>query len=144
MMCVQACSLEKTCAFNPAASRIRIIDWEKSGETMPILCQHCVEPVCLPACPEAAISRDPQTGVIRIDPDLCISCKTCRSVCPYAGPVYSATEKQVVLCDLCDGEPACVGICPTDALRFAACTPAESAAAMAEARKHLVKKERGE
>ena len=142
-MCAQVCSLEKTGAFNPAASRIRIIDWEDTGVTVPILCEHCAEPVCHPACPEGAISKDPETGVVTIDPQLCVNCSTCRTVCPYGGPAYSAPEKRVVLCDTCGGEPACVQVCPTAALTFEDCTGRSKErrlAAMSEARIHLLKK----
>lgn len=117
-ICGETCSLIKTGRINPAGSRIRVIDWEDTGVTVPILCQHCEEPVCLPACPEGAISKDPDTGIVSIDPDRCVSCTVCRNVCPYAGPAYSAPEKRVVLCDQCGGEPSCVIVCPTGALSY--------------------------
>ena len=117
-MCGQACSLIKTGTFNPAASRIRIVDWEDSGITVPVVCQHCAEPVCMPACPKGAIRKDAATGLVSIDEELCVNCRVCRSVCPYAGPVYSPNEKQVVLCDHCGGKPTCVGVCPTSALLY--------------------------
>lgn len=118
LMCGQACSLVKTQTFNPGAARIRIVDWEDSGVTNPIICQHCAEPVCLPACPEGAISIDSQTGIVHIDRELCVNCTVCRKVCPYAGPVFSPIEKQVLLCDHCGGEPTCVEVCPTGALQY--------------------------
>lgn len=144
LMCVQACSLVKTGTFNPAASRIRIVDWEASGVTNPIVCQHCSEPVCLPACPEGAISKDPGSGVVRIDPEACLNCTICRKVCPFAGPVYSPVEQRVVLCDHCGGEPTCVNVCPTDALQYLEYVPGEAGArlqAMMEIRSTVAKKE---
>ena len=143
-ICGQACSLVKTGTFNPAAARIRIVDWEDSGVTNPIVCQHCTEPVCLPACPEGAIRQDPQTGVVSIDPELCINCTICRKVCPYAGPVFSPIEKQVVLCDHCGGEPTCVSVCPTGALQYVEYVLGDAKqrlSAMGEIRKALIKKE---
>ncbi|MEW5724497.1 MAG: FAD-dependent oxidoreductase [Thermodesulfobacteriota bacterium] len=38
-------------------------------------CQHCPDPGCLAACPEGAISKDPETGVVRIDRDKCTGCQ---------------------------------------------------------------------
>ena len=143
LMCAQACSLVKTGTFTPAASRIRIVDWEDSGITNPIVCQHCSEPVCLPACPEGAIGKDPRSGIVSIDSALCINCTVCRKVCPYAGPVFSSVEKQVVLCDLCGGEPTCVGVCPTGALQYLEYKPGEVGgrlAAMGEIRSTVMKK----
>jgi Fe-S-cluster-containing dehydrogenase component len=144
-MCGQACSLVKTGTFNPAASRIRIVDWEDSGVTVPIVCQHCAEPVCLPSCPEGAISCDTHTGMVRIDPELCTNCTTCRKVCPFAGPVFSAPEKQVLLCDHCGGEPTCVEVCPTGALlyrEYVINDAGQRLTAMGEIRKTLIQKER--
>jgi NADPH-dependent glutamate synthase beta subunit-like oxidoreductase len=37
-------------------------------------CQHCAEPGCAGACPQGAIGKDPQTGVVRIDKELCDGC----------------------------------------------------------------------
>lgn len=37
-------------------------------------CQHCSEPNCVAACPEGAISKDPQTGIVNIDKDACDGC----------------------------------------------------------------------
>ena len=145
LMCAQACSLVKTGTFNPAASRIRIVDWEDRGITNPIVCQHCAEPVCLPSCPEGAISKDPRSGLVRIDPERCTNCTVCRKVCPYAGPVLSPVEKQVVLCDHCGGEPTCVSVCPTAALQYLVYEPAEAGRrleAMAVIRSTITKKER--
>ena len=145
LICAQACSLVKTGTFNPTASRIRIVDWEDSGITVPVVCQHCAEPVCLPACLEEAIGKDPQTGIVSIDQDLCVTCAKCRNACPYGGPIFSAPEKRVRLCDHCDGEPACVIVCPTGALEYEEYetgTEGQRLAAMCEVRNTLVKKER--
>jgi Fe-S-cluster-containing dehydrogenase component len=143
-ICAQVCSLVKTGTFNPAAARIRIVDREDTGVTVPVVCQHCAEPVCLPSCPEDAIRRIAETGVVSIDPDLCVSCTVCRQVCPYGGPVYSSPEKQVVLCDHCGGDPACVSACPTDALSYEECAAdaVKRLAGLGEIRKTLVRKER--
>jgi len=37
-------------------------------------CQHCPDPKCLEACPELAITKDPQTGIVHINPELCNGC----------------------------------------------------------------------
>ena len=38
-------------------------------------CQHCHEPGCLGACPEAAIDKDPETGIVQIDEEKCSGCQ---------------------------------------------------------------------
>jgi Fe-S-cluster-containing dehydrogenase component len=118
MMCAMACSLEKTNIFNPASSRIRIANWEEKGVIVPIMCQHCAEPVCMPCCPVDAISKNPKTELVEIDSETCTNCKICRKVCPYGGPSFDCIRKQVVMCDHCGGHPACVDVCPTEALHY--------------------------
>jgi NADPH-dependent glutamate synthase beta subunit-like oxidoreductase/ferredoxin len=43
-------------------------------DTWVVPCQHCGEPNCVGACPEGAISKDPETGIVRIDEDICNGC----------------------------------------------------------------------
>ena len=38
-------------------------------------CQHCHEPGCLDACPEGAIDKDPETGIVRIEKEKCSGCQ---------------------------------------------------------------------
>ena len=118
MICMMACCFRKSNTFNPARSRIRIINWEEKGAIVPILCQHCEEPVCLPCCPVEAISKDVETGLVEINRDICINCNMCRKACPFGGPSLDPVAEEVVICDLCKGDPACVSTCPTAALEY--------------------------
>jgi len=67
-------------------------------------------------CPEGALARD-DSGVIRLDRELCNGCDICKEVCP-AGGVFFAPDGYPLICDLCgkNGSPRCVAICPSDAL----------------------------
>jgi NADPH-dependent glutamate synthase beta subunit-like oxidoreductase len=38
------------------------------------ICKHCAEPVCVKACPEEAITKDPKTGIVLHDKDKCNGC----------------------------------------------------------------------
>ncbi len=121
--CAQRCSLEKTGKVKPAQSRIHIVKVEAAGTMIPAACRHCDDPLCLPACPENCISKDAVTGLVSIDEPACIGCMKCVWACPYAGPVKlpSATAKMKnvkVFCDLCGGDPKCVGVCPTGTLQY--------------------------
>jgi len=98
----------------------------EEGIIMPVICRHCEEPPCIPACPVDAISKHKETGLVRIDSNTCIGCKLCVEACPYGGPVGIPVEVKnskgsystKVICDLCDGQPSCVESCPTGALQF--------------------------
>jgi phenylacetyl-CoA:acceptor oxidoreductase 27-kDa subunit len=49
---------------------------------VPVGCQHCDEPACLPVCPTTATKKRPD-GIVWIDYDICIGCAYCAVACPY-------------------------------------------------------------
>jgi anaerobic dimethyl sulfoxide reductase subunit B (iron-sulfur subunit) len=87
-------------------------------------CNHCGAPACLAACPVSAIVKDPDSGIVTIDPALCIACGSCKSACPYAIPVLDDTVSAFRKCDFCrdyvadSKNPACVDACPQRAIGF--------------------------
>lgn len=115
-LCVMRCSLEKTGTCNPARSRLQIVKQEEGGIMIPAVCRHCQEPACLSACPTEAINKSAELTIL--DQDLCISCGDCVAACPYDGVKMDPQEDKAIICDLCDGKPSCVEVCPTGALKF--------------------------
>ena len=93
-----------------------------------LACNHCFDAPCLKYCPALAIVRDVVTGAVLIDGGKCIGCKYCSWVCPYDAPKFNQAAGTMEKCTFCqsrlaeDLKPACVGICPTDALQFGAYT----------------------
>lgn len=87
-------------------------------------CNHCDSPVCMAKCPQGAISKDPETGVVTSDPEKCIGCGTCALTCPYSAPKVDEEKKKSVKCDMCSDrvaageQPICVEACPLRALDF--------------------------
>ncbi len=47
---------------------------EPALDSWVVPCQHCPDPLCVAACPEGAIKKDPQTGIVQIDKELCNGC----------------------------------------------------------------------
>jgi len=53
------------------------------------------------------------------DLDKCIGCKTCVTVCPFGGISFNKVTQEIMKCDFCDGDPACVKVCEPEAIRYA-------------------------
>jgi anaerobic dimethyl sulfoxide reductase subunit B (iron-sulfur subunit) len=87
-------------------------------------CNHCAAPACIAACPVSAIVKDEENGVVWIDGEVCIGCKSCSTACPYAAPVFDEETGIERKCDFCrdllaEGkEPACINGCNQRALKF--------------------------
>jgi len=95
-----------------------VMDW------MPVLCMHCKQAPCMPACSEKAIYRR-KDGIVLIDPEKCNGCKDCMSACPYGVIYFNEEPKIAQKCTLCAHlldrgwkEPRCVNACPAEALIF--------------------------
>lgn len=86
-----------------------------------IACNHCVDPVCIKACPTTAMTKD-DDGVVWVDQDKCVGCRYCEWACPYSAPQFDAEQGMMTKCDMCrdyrsEGlDPACVSACPSRAL----------------------------
>jgi carbon-monoxide dehydrogenase iron sulfur subunit len=117
--CETACSAQHEGEVNPSLARIKVVRSEMDGLMAPTLCQQCVDAPCVTICPVLALSReDDGLGRVVVDYGLCIGCKMCVVACPFGDMKYDDRRKRVIKCDLCDGEPACVKVCSTDAILF--------------------------
>ena len=73
-----------------------------------------------------ALSRDSKTDAVLLDQEKCVGCNMCVMACPYGviTPTKKDGKKVASKCDLCVDEvtgeaaPACVLICPNEALTF--------------------------
>lgn len=90
-------------------------------------CMHCFEPGCASSCFVKAFTKQP-VGAVTYDASLCVGCRYCMAACPFDIPAYqyySAWTPEVTKCTFCfdrisreGGVPACVGICPVEAMTF--------------------------
>ncbi len=116
--CEMTCSFAHFEVFSTEWARIRIAKDELRGLDVPMVCQQCAHPACQRACPENAIIRNPQTGHLDVDSDLCIGCKRCGVRCPHLAITYVPDSGHPLICNLCHGAPECVLRCPTGAIRY--------------------------
>ena len=117
-LCEMICALNKTGLCHPSLARIKVWREEKQGQYIPLVCQHCCQPLCAEACLMNAISKDRDTGITIRNLQACIACRACQAACPFEGSRYDYLQEVVVNCDLCGGDPQCVKYCPFGALQY--------------------------
>jgi Fe-S-cluster-containing dehydrogenase component len=106
---------------------------------IPVLCMHCDEAPCIPACPVEGAIYKRDDGLVIIDPVKCTGCKKCVDACPYDVIYFNESLNIAQKCTGCahlldDGwkEPRCVDACPTGALKFGTESEMKSLLAKAE------------
>ena len=119
--CEMACSVAHGGASNPAKSAVRVVKCEGEGLSVPVVCGQCEEPACAAICPVQAITRNPETGALIVDGDLCVGCRMCVVACPFGAIALDGDRRRAIKCDLCgDAEPWCVRFCEPGALAYKA------------------------
>jgi len=116
--CMIACSFKHYGMTDFEKSHIKIIDDPQRPKRrfVGIHCIHCDDPLCLASCPVDAITKDKETGLVKINSTICIGCKACLAACPISNPSFDEERRVAVKCDFCDGDPQCVKFCTSEAL----------------------------
>jgi Fe-S-cluster-containing dehydrogenase component/formate-dependent nitrite reductase membrane component NrfD len=84
-------------------------------------CNQCDDPPCTHACPTAAMYRRAD-GIVDFDKSICIGCKACIAACPYDAIFINPEDHSAEKCNFCAHridiglEPACVVVCPVQAI----------------------------
>ena len=117
-LCELVCAVMHDGVSNPTRSRIKVMKWESEGLYVPMSCQQCQDAPCMNVCPVKAISRDEDLGVVKVDYDVCIGCRSCVAVCPFGAMSYNTIDRKVFKCDLCGGDPQCVRFCDIKAIEY--------------------------
>jgi Fe-S-cluster-containing dehydrogenase component len=117
-ICEVACSVTKGKSLSPSLSCIHVANFEPVG-SLALACILCEKAPCVTVCPTKALFKG-ENGVIRIDEKKCNGCSWCMGACKFGAITLNPTKKVVAICDLCDGDPKCVKLCPFEgALSFA-------------------------
>jgi TPP-dependent indolepyruvate ferredoxin oxidoreductase alpha subunit len=115
IVCEYACSLEKEETFNPVKSRIRAVRLDPLSN-IAMTCRTCEDAPCVAACPKDALSQSTEDGTITVYEEKCDGCGWCIPACKYGAITLHPESMKAIVCDTCDGEPACVQWCPESAL----------------------------
>ena len=117
--CSVSCKTEHDVALGVFRTRVRYL--EKPGATqiafLPLLCNHCQDAPCIPACPTDAMTRK-EDGRVVVDHDKCEGNMDCIAACPYDAIQLDPQTGIADKCDLCTHrtdvgmDPACVAACP--------------------------------
>jgi Fe-S-cluster-containing dehydrogenase component/formate-dependent nitrite reductase membrane component NrfD len=84
-------------------------------------CNQCEDPPCVAICPTAAMYSRPD-GIVDFDKRICIGCKACMAACPYDAIFLNPDDHSAEKCNFCAHrldiglQPACVVVCPTQAI----------------------------
>lgn len=85
---------------------------------LPRLCEHCLHPACVAACPSGALYKRDEDGIVLADQTRCRSWRRCMSACPYKKVYLNWKTHRAEKCIFCyprieAGEPTlCAQTCP--------------------------------
>jgi nitrate reductase beta subunit len=83
----------------------------------PRICNHCVNPACVAACPSGALYKRGEDGIVLVDQKRCRAWRACVAACPYKKVFYNWSTGKSEKCVLCyprleTGQaPACFHSC---------------------------------
>ncbi len=115
-MCEAVCSLVHYGAVGISHARLKVLRYDNVAFFNPIVCTQCEVPNCASVCPSKAISKNPETGVVKVSKKKCTGCKMCLTACPFGAMAF--VDGVAIKCDHCGGQPSCVEFCQAKALTF--------------------------
>jgi len=117
-VCEAVCALKHFKVNNPKKSMIRVEMIVLKNDLVKRIkvCRLCSEKPCIKACPSGALTFNGTR--IFVNEEKCVLCKSCANACPYEAIFFHSDLKRPLICDLCDGDPECVKMCPMGALEF--------------------------
>ena len=123
--CTTACKSENEVPLSVTRTYVKYVDTgifpEARRSFQVTRCNQCEAPPCVAACPTSAMFKRAD-GIVDFDKSACIGCKACIAACPYDAIFINPSDGAAEKCNFCAHridiglEPACVVVCPTEAL----------------------------
>ena len=68
---------------------------------LPRICEHCLNPSCVAACPSGAMYKRSEDGIVLVDADRCRGWQTCVTGCPYKKVYFNHRTGKAEKCTFC-------------------------------------------
>jgi Fe-S-cluster-containing dehydrogenase component/formate-dependent nitrite reductase membrane component NrfD len=124
--CTTACKSENDVPLGVNRTYVKYVDvgtFPQARRAFQVTrCNQCEDAPCVAACPTAAMYRR-SDGIVDFDKRICIGCKACMAACPYDAIFINPEDHSAEKCNFCAHrldvglEPACVVVCPTQAIK---------------------------
>ncbi|MDX1644994.1 MAG: 4Fe-4S dicluster domain-containing protein, partial [Thermoanaerobaculia bacterium] len=123
--CTTACKSENEVPLSVNRTYVKYVDvgtFPQAHRAFQVTrCNQCERAPCTTACPTSAMFRR-DDGIVDFDKSICIGCKACMAACPYDAIFINPEDSSAEKCNFCAHridmglEPACVVVCPTEAI----------------------------
>lgn len=123
--CTTACKSENVVPLGVTRTYVKHVDlgvWPQVRRVHQVTrCNQCAHAPCVTACPTTAMFKRAD-GIVDFDKSICIGCKACMAACPYDAIFINPEDHSAEKCNFCAHridvglEPACVVVCPTQAI----------------------------
>ncbi len=123
--CTTACKSENVVPLGVTRTYVKHVDvgvWPQVRRVHQVTrCNQCAHAPCVTACPTTAMFKR-SDGIVDFDKSICIGCKACMAACPYDAIFINPEDHSAEKCNFCAHridvglEPACVVVCPTQAI----------------------------
>jgi Fe-S-cluster-containing dehydrogenase component/formate-dependent nitrite reductase membrane component NrfD len=123
--CTTACKSENEVPLGVNRTYVKAVDvgtFPQARRAFQVTrCNQCADAPCVAACPTKAMYARPD-GIVDFDKSVCIGCKACMAACPYDAIFINPHDHSAEKCNFCSHrvdaglEPACVVVCPVEAI----------------------------
>ncbi len=123
--CTTACKSENEVPLSVTRTYVKSVDvgtFPQARRAFQVTrCNQCTDAPCVTACPTSAMYTR-EDGIVDFDKSVCIGCKACMAACPYDAIFINPEDHSAEKCNFCAHridlglEPACVVVCPTQAI----------------------------
>lgn len=123
--CTTACKSENLVPLSVTRTYVKHVDVGVFPQARRVhqvtRCNQCAHAPCVTACPTTAMFKRTD-GIVDFDKSICIGCKACMAACPYDAIFINPEDHAAEKCNFCAHridiglEPACVVVCPTQAI----------------------------